>query len=380
MTVQAEPRPAGAVLRVVRIDPLVDPRWAAFVAAHPEGTIYHHPAWLRALAAEYGQPAAHLACEDAEGRLRGILPLLQTRGLPLRTGGLLAGRRLASLPRTPVAGPLALDREATAALVGAAVARARRTPGLRLQLKGQAPDLDGLVDGLVGVPWRLTYVLELPVQPDELRFGNSRNHAQIKWAVNKAAKSGVRVRPADTVADLRAWYALYLDTMRWHAVPPRPYRFFRALWDLLQSAGQLRLLLAERDEARRPQLLAGALFLLYGQTVSYGFGGRRREALALRPNDAIHWRAIEEAYRAGFRRYDFGEVPEGHEGLAAFKGKWGTEPRRLYRYYHPCPVTPAVERTTAPGEGAARRLARAAWRRLALPATAQVGDWLYRYL
>ena len=51
----------------------------------------------------------------------------------------IAGRRLASLPCTPVAGPLADDDDASAALVGAAVARVRERTGTTLQIKPDSP-------------------------------------------------------------------------------------------------------------------------------------------------------------------------------------------------------------------------------------------------
>lgn len=377
MTILLASTPCRGVLQVVEVA-AQDPRWETFVATHPDGLIYHHPAWLHALEQEYGKTAVRLACEDGDGRFRGVLPLLPTRGLPSIGGEQLVSRRLSSLPRTPVAGPLALDSQATAALVRAAVERVRGKPGTKLQLKVCSADLDGLVDGVVGKPWRVTYVLDLPERLEDLRFGNSRNHARIKWAINKAAKSGVQVRPAETEDELRSWYGLYLDTMRWHATPPRPYRFFKVCWELLRPTGLMRLLLAEQHEAGRSRLLAGSIFLMSGQTVFYAFNGRRREDLALRPNDAIQWRAIHDACRDGFRRYDFGEVVEGNQGLAEFKGKWGVEPRRLYRYYYPAP------RELEPGphasDGSIQRLAKAAWRRLPLRATALLGDWGYSYL
>src|SRR5207245_2008081 len=71
-----------------------------------------------------------------------------------------------------------------------------------------------------------------------------RNHSRIRWSVNKAAKLGVQVRTAEDEHDLRAWYQLYLETMRWNTVPPRSYRFFEALWRELHAVGLIRLLLA----------------------------------------------------------------------------------------------------------------------------------------
>jgi hypothetical protein len=271
-----------------------------------------------------------------------------------------------------VAGPLADDPSGLAALIEAAVAR---TPaGTQLQLKPLEPALDGLAPGVVGHPWRLTYILKLPEHPQELRFGNSRNHSAIKRAVTKAHRNGVRVRPASTLGDLRSWYALYLDTMRHHVVPPRPLRLFVAFWEEMRPLGTMRLLIAERGD----ELLAGCVTLQFGSTVFYGFNGVRRDALEHRPNDAIHWEAIHTACAEGFKAYDFGEVVERHAGLARFKAKWGTEPRRLHRYYHPAPEQPPT--TGDPDQGPLGRAATAVWKRTPLPATAIAGDLAYRFL
>jgi hypothetical protein len=369
--------PVGAG-RVVDIDPGADRRWEAFVASHPDALVYHHPAWLRALELEYGQKSSCLACEDDQGRLRGVLPLLHTRGLPLKRGGELTGRRLSSLPRTPAAGPLALDAAATAALLRAAVERVREKPGTRLQLKMTSDALDGLLEGLVGSPWRPWYVLELPARPDEIRFGNARNHARIRSAVRIGAKQGVEIRRAETKEELRSWYDLYLESLRWHAVPPRAFRFFEAVWDLLVPRGMMRLLLAELSSRNRRELLAGSIFFTFGDTFVYAFNGRqRRIPSTLRPNDALQWHAIHEACAEGFRWYDLGEVAEGQAGLHIFKSKWGAERTWLYRYYYPAPTG---ESETHEMDSRARRLAQAVWQRLPLRVTAFVGSRLYRYL
>lgn len=367
---QALSQHSPGALRVVEVGFQTDPRWETFVAAHPRGLIYHHPHWLQAIEQAFGYKPLGLACEDAEGQLRGILPLFHTHGL-------LTGRGL-SLPRTPVAGPLAYHDQVMAALVQAAVERVPKRPGAKLQIKMQSAQLNGLVDGVVGAPWAETYILNLPAQMEDLRFGNSRNHASIKRAVNKATRSGVQVRQAETEGDLRAWYELYLETMRWHAVPPKPYRLFESVWELLRSRGLMRLLLAEQHEAGRSRLLSGSIFLMFGQTVFYAFNGRRPDTLSLRPNEAIHWKAIHDACQEGFHHYDFGEVIQ-HDGLARFKSKWGAEPRWVYRYYYPAPSGKLDPGTLKTG-GYPRRLAKAAWRRMPLKASAQIGDWLYRYM
>ena len=188
----------------------------------------------------------------------------------------------------------------------------------------------------------------------------------------------MQVRPAETEGELRTWYELYLDTMSWHVVPPRPYRFFKLAWERLRPQGLMRLLLAEQHEAGRSKLLAGSIFLMWGQTVVYAFNGRRREDLSLRPNDVIQWLAIHDACREGFRYYDLGEVEKHQQGLAEFKAKWGAEARQLYRYYYP--EAHELERGIFMPSSYSRQLVNAVWRRLPLNVTATLGDWIYRYL
>ncbi len=359
-------------MRVREIEPGSDPRWDDFVAGEPDGHVYLHSGWLRCLEAEYARPLIGLCTED-DGRLTGILPLLATRGVPLLRRSSVVGARLSSLPRTPVAGPLARDREAAAALLEAALDRARERPGTRLQVKRAAADLDGLVEGLGGAPWRASYVVALPDDPDALRFGNSRNHGRIKWAVNKAAKEGVEVRLAEDLSDVQAWYPLYLRTMREVVVPPRPLRLFEAMWRELAPHDLMRLYVVEQ----RGTMIAGSIVLGLGRTAFYAFNGRLRSALPLRPNEVIQWEAIHDACRRGFERYDLGEVVAGGEGLADFKRKWGADEVQMHRYYHP---PPEPEGDDAGGGGGLAKRATKLWPRLPLGATRLAGDIAYRWL
>src|SRR5260370_38386897 len=177
-------------MHIIEID-AQDPRWYAFVNDHPAAVIYHHPAWLQVLETEYGQDSLCLACEDAAGAISGILPLAWTKGLPVGPT-VRTGRRLSSLPRTPVAGPLSTHEHATTALVGAAIDLVRDRPGTRLEMKPSATfSMDAT--GLTCMPWRKAYVLTLPGPSGELRFGNSRNRARLKWPVRKPLRLGAAV-------------------------------------------------------------------------------------------------------------------------------------------------------------------------------------------
>lgn len=361
--------PCGLGLRTLDLEP-GDPRWAEFAASHPQALPYHHPSWFRVLQEAFGYSNASLGCADGAGRLCGILPLLEKKGI-------LTGLHLSSLPHTPVAGPLASDANSLRALLSAATERVDAGQARWLQLKVGGTSLDAPLDGFSRQDWDAAYVLDLPGNPEDLRFGNSRHHSAISRAVRKAARLGVTVRPASSLTDVRRWYRLYLETMRAHATPPRPLRFFELMWDVLAPLDRLRLLLAERQAGSQVQLLAGSLFLMHGQTIVFAFNGRDRSQLEFRPNDAIHWTAITDACASGFRRYDFGEVAEGNPGLAAFKEKWGARPVELYRYHYP------RQRGDGRGIRAPEFLMRTqeyAWRRLPPAMTARMGRWVYHRL
>ena len=366
-------------LRVTETNPQTDLKWECLVEEHPNGSIYHHPAWLEALEGEFGQKGVYLICVDAADRVLAILPMLYTRGLPFDLGGNLARRRLSSLPRTPIAGPLSIDPEATVAVLREAVRRVSQNSGLQLQIKTQGPELCGLVDGLVCQPWRQSYVLQLP-HPSKgpYRVPDGQERARIKWAVKKASKLGVTVRPAETEVDLRHWYGAYLETMRHNMIPPRPFRFFAALWKTLRPAERMRVLIAEHGEASGKKVIAGAVYLMFGRTVSYAYSGMLRQYGSMRANDAIQWHAINEACQTGFHLFDFGEVPEGHTELAKFKRKWGAEPTRLYRYTTSVPAAPTSGRVDSPYN--VESISQIIWRYVPLKLTEWMGDQIYRRL
>ena len=361
--------------RVVELGAGDHGRWEDYVRGHPLGLVYHHPLWLATLVAESGTAPLTLAVEDGHRRLRGVMPMLRTRGLPGFRAEQIASPRLSSLPRTPIAGPLADDDPTATLLVRAATARAT-AEGLRLEIK-PSPDAPAGVSPARLTAWRRTYVVDLPDDPDDMRFGEARNHARIRWAVKRAAKQGIVIRAGSAAHDLRAWYRLYVLTLRRHGVPPRSLGFFRALCAALEPRGLLRLQLAEQASDDHAVLVAGSLLLAFNTTVFYAYNGVSDEGLALRANDALQWHALRDACREGFRRYDLGEVSADNPGLAEFKRKWGSREVHLTRYHHP-PVAGHADAT------ARRRglvpLIRRGWTRVPPAVTALAGRAIYRRL
>lgn len=195
--------------------------------------------------------------------------------------------------------------------------------------------------------------------------------------MNRAIGLGIEVREAESEDDLKAWYTLYLETMRRVIVPARPYRFFQGLWRSLRPRGLMSMLIAERPSCGRPGLLAGSILLKFGQSVHYAFTGCRTESLKLHVNDLIQWEGIQRANREGFRYYDFGEVAEERQGLADFKSKWCARPILLYRYQYPEEVEEAGDVRAL---DASLRLLKKLWPQVPLRWTEYLSEQLFCHL
>src|SRR5262245_47675253 len=80
-----------SAMPVYELDPLVDPRWAVFLAQHPRASVFHSAEWLRALQLTY--------------RFRPIVYTTASAGHELQDGlavcavdSWLTGKRLISVP------------------------------------------------------------------------------------------------------------------------------------------------------------------------------------------------------------------------------------------------------------------------------------------
>ncbi len=369
--------PADAQSRaVIAVDPLMDPRWAAFVEQHPDGLLYHHPAWFEALQGEYERPLHGLArVRVADGSWTGVMALLETNGLPLRRGYRMK-RRLSSLPRTPYSGPLGLEADDEKALIQAAREMHFQSPDAWLEVKiAPASHLAGGQPDPGFVRWRDNYRIDLPSNVGEPPPGSGKNGRRLRWACRRARVLGIQLSDAASLDDVHRWYPLYLESMRAHAVPPRSLRFFESAWTSLAERGMLRLVLAEKVDASCRRLVAGSVFGYLGATIFYQFDGRAHDAGAHHAGDLIQRETIRWAISSGFRYYDMGEVVDGQEGLASFKRKFGASPSPLARLYLPHPTAP--DRDDAFTRSRLRRVACATWRHVPLGATAWAGRAIY---
>ena len=364
-------------LTVKEANSSIDKEWIEFIQNYDECSIYYHPVWLRVLQGETNQKVIKLVCRDNSGHMVGILPLQFTKGVPFGLGGIAGAKRISSLPRTPVSGLIASNEDIADLLISKANEISKNKSNHRLQIKSFNDNLNSNIKDLSKHFWREVYFTDIPKYPEEIRFGNSKNHSTIKRAVNKAIKSGVTIKYSDSEIDLLAWYKLYLDTMKFHTSPPRSLGFFKSLWNNLKSKGLMQLALAELEDGGGKRIIAGSIFLNFNKTVVYAFNGSNRKDFELRPNDLIHWTIIHDAQKNGFEVYDLGEVANGQDGLAAYKQKWASRILKMYHYYCPDLNEKNEENIDSDISG---MLLKNVWNILPLKITSIIGSQISKYL
>jgi hypothetical protein len=283
----------------------------------------------------------------------------------------------------PPTGPLGTSREVETALVEAACRAADRR-GARLMFGARVSGYDETVAGLRGHEKYPAWVTPLDGDPDALRRSWKKSSNNLFRSIAKAEKAGVTVREGASEADLRAFYTLYLETMKRHRSLPRPWRQLKHDLRLLGPSGTFRLFLAEHEG----RVVAASVFHAFRDTVDLLYNGSSSSERELRGNFALYWHALRWAAENGYRGFDWGEAQEGGS-LSRFKAQWSAEPVREYLYEY----TPGGEggpsradrlrnqhdALDAPGERSRRQeLIDGAWERAPLRLTQYAGALIYR--
>lgn len=118
--------------------------------------------------------------------------------------------------------------------------------------------------------------------------------------IRKAIRKGVEVFQASTEDQFMAYYEIYRSWCQRKGIYPLPYS---VIAEALRLKGNRQLFLARFSG----KIVAGIILRYYpGGLLEYAANSSLKEFLFLKPNDLLHWRAIEWASSAGFTRYSLG--------------------------------------------------------------------------
>ncbi|HKF19653.1 MAG TPA: GNAT family N-acetyltransferase [Candidatus Dormibacteraeota bacterium] len=282
-----------------------DPAWMDLVAAAPDATVFHLPAWAQVIADTYRYRATVLAELDAVGRVAAGVPAVRVRRL--------SGPAWVSLPFSDHCPPLARDG-ASLQRLAADLGPWSKREGVALEVRGELPAGEAWKPEAIGV----RQVLALNGGVESLWKGvRERDRRYIRVAERR-----VRVRFSRSLEDLDVFYRLQVRTRRRQGVPVQPRRFVDAVGEHVIKAGRGVLAVAETP-AGHP--LSAAVLLAWNGTVILKWLASDASHWDLRANRILVWESIRWASDAGHRAYDFGRSDTGHGGLQQFKAGFGAE-------------------------------------------------------
>lgn len=268
-----------------------DPEWDRFVEGVAGGHHLQTGLWAQVKATQGWRPLR--LCLRRDGQIVGGAQLLVRS---LRVGA------IAYCPRGPLLGeddPSQLGRLLDEL---ASLARRQRILYFKVQPPVGREDMEeillerGFVAGDMQVAPMATVRVDLR-RPAEEILAAMRSATRQK--IGKAQRKGVTVREAGA-AGLASFGRVLAATGRRQGFSPYPVDYYGEILRRFGDGQRAALLLAEY----RGQALAGAVIVGYGDTAVYKMGGWSGEHPQVRPNELLHWHAIQWARDRGYAYYD----------------------------------------------------------------------------
>jgi len=349
------PVKSGEVVRVADWrDPGEARRIAGFVA-EAGASLFHSPAWLKAVEAGTGQRAGGLVAERM-GVLTGWLPLTEVRSA-------LFGKALVSSGFGVAGGIIAASDSAMQALAEGAQDYACRAGFGGIELRG----------GPVPAGWEAWSDKHCGFEralasDDEAELLAIPRKARAE--VRKGLGFGHRVTVGRAKEDLAAHYACYSASVRNLGTPVFPRSLFAAMLEAFPDKSDI--LTVWQDDTP----LASVLSFYHDGAVMPFWGGGVFAARGARANEVMYYALMLHARQQGMSRFDFGRSKTG-SGPFAFKKNWGFEPQPLTYCAWTAPGAPP--RNIDPTDASYSRKIEL-WKRLPLPVANLVGPWIARGL
>jgi Acetyltransferase (GNAT) domain len=348
---------------VYSFDPLRDSRWPEFVGRHPNASVFHTSAWLRALELTYHFAPIAFTTSPPTAELKNALVFSAIRSW-------LTGRRLVSLPFSDHCQPLVDDRDEFRALC-ASVLRHRAAGQRKYVEMRPATSTASIEESLLEMSFRQTqtfYLHRLDLRPDLDALLHSFHKDSIQRKIRRAEREHLAYEEGRSEALLRKLCHLLDVTRRRHRVPLQPVAWFR---NLIEGFGEN---LCIRIVSKDGQPAAGILTLVHGDTMVYKYGGSETRLNPLGGIPFLFWEAIQDAKRVGARELDLGRSDCGNTGLIRFKEHWAAE-RSTLTYWR----SPGETRSIS-DDGWKTRLAGRVFAGLPGGIRRAAGSFLYRHI
>lgn len=332
-----------------------DTTWDEFVLRHPLSSGYHTLAWRHIISDVFGHRTFYLMAKDAEGSVRGVLPLVLTKSP-------LFGRFLTSMAFFNYGGVLADNAESSTFLLDEAAQLAKEEKAFHIEMRQAGP---------VQTDWpvrchKVSMRLALPPVYDTLLKGYP---SKLRSQIRRAQKEGMDVRLGGGEL-LEEYYQVFARCMRDLGTPVYEKGFFQSIVETFPKEVSLCVVSLKGDA------LAAGLVYGFRQTLEIPWAASDKRYNKLAPNMLLYNAVLEYACRQGYKEFDFGRSSVD-SGTYRFKQQWGAQPHQLYWYYW---LADGQNIPQLNPSNPKFRAAIALWQRLPLVLTKLVGPHIVKYL
>jgi len=290
---------------------ITDERWLRFSSETSRACIFHHPAWSAAIHQAYGYRPFVLAACESNGAIRAAIPVMEVKNI-------LSAHSWISLPYSDHCAPLYEDVDDLNYLTDFLHDTCQEGGLASFELRYPYPENSRL-------HMKDLFVLHILQLSGDAETDLGRIHSMHRRNAKTAQNNGVQIQSGIGRKELKEFYGLHLRTRRRQGMPVQPWSFFEALREqvLKQDLGFILLAYKDRD------CLAAAMFLHWGDVLTYKYGASSMKGQKLRPNALLFREAIRWGSENGYSQLDFGRTDFDNKGLREFKSRWGAEEMQL---------------------------------------------------
>ncbi len=298
---------------------LDDPRIIPFLLNDNRATIYHHPAWLKALVLTYGFKPYYLILENPDDNsIIGLMPFILKNNIKRK-------KRIVSLPFTTHCDLLLPENISLRKIFDF--------------LSNQLSEIDSIdlrfTNGIIPSSFSISqeYLLhKIKLGPTIDETFESFGRRSIRRNIRKAEDNSLKIRFGESIIDLKIFYELEKKTRKKIGLPPAPFNFFWEIWKNLKIYNLILLPIIEYNSIP----VASSIVLKFKDTFYFEYTGIDKKYINLYPNHMLHWEVIKIAQTEyGAKYIDMGRTGVDQQSLIYFKEKWNAKASPLFRACFP---------------------------------------------
>ena len=323
-------------------------RIAIYLNTSDQSSLYHDYLWGEVIWKSFHQKTYYLICEDKDGSIQGILPLVHLRSF-------LFGNMLVSMPFFNYGGVITKEETPRDLLIQEAIRIAKEKNCNYLELRQENP----LNNGLTVKTNKASMRLSLPKSPEDLWMSFP---SKLRSQIRVPQKAGMSVR-IGRMEELDNFFTVFSINMRDLGTPVYPLRFFRNILEGFPENTRICTVYQENLP------VASGFLAGWKDKLEIPWASSLRQFNRMSPNMLLYWSCMAFACEQGYAIFDFGRSTVG-ESTFRFKEQWGALPVPLYWHFWMPRNKPEPDLTT---KNPKYRIAISLWKRLPLPVTRFLG-------